>query len=323
LVEKMSKIRIIDSETELDKEVQRSFQYNLDIEQKSFYFDEGAEKYYDKIPKKNVNRYNRTITNLGNTIIKKCFKKEKTINFISLGCGNGKVEKQLLKEIEKKEYKIKYYGIDSSMTMIQTIIKNYEKEKFETQFIYADFSSEKFKNELNHIINRNKKNIFAFLGGTIGNVPQQYIANTLRNTLNKGDILWIGAQAQSELTDKIANNYFKKYLNRINDTKSLDFLKYPLKKKNINLKKGKIILEMVREKSIKTLMFRYGFLVDENINFKNGNEKFTLLNGDIIKLQTHRVYELKSLINFFEKREFKLIAYEAEDETLQIAFEKQ
>jgi len=319
----MSKIRIISSETELEREVQRSFQYNLQIEQKSFYFNEGVEKYYARVPKEQIEKDKATVTNLGEKIINKCFKKNEIIKFISLGCGNGEVEKELLKQTKEKGHKVKYYGIDSSMTMIEKAIKNYENEKFETQFIYADFSNEKFKNELDNIIDKSKKKIFAFLGSTIGNVPQQYIANTLRNILNKGDILWIGTQAEKELSDSIANSYFKRYLNWINTPENLEFLKYPLKNKNVDLNKGKIILEMIKEKSLKTLIFKYGFLVNDKINFKNGDDKFTLLKGDVINLLTIRVYELQSLIDFFENREFKLITYEREEETIQIAFEKQ
>lgn len=320
----MSKIRTISSEFDLIKDSIKHFKYNLAFEQKEFYFDKGVENYYGSIPENQLESETKSQKIMYKFLEKNFLEKNKEITFISLGCGNGDIEKAILNKATKNKYQVEYFGVDSSMNMIERAQKNLQNSKFKSQFIYSDFSDEKFKETFNSLIKINKKKIFAFFGGTIGNVPQNYIANTLRNMLNKGDILWIDVSLQIDDSNSTANYWFKRILKFLDSKERIDFLKYPLKKLNIPVSSGKITLDMEKEKSLNTLLFKFLFQIEKDIEFEINNEPMTLLKGDYINLINIRVYEFESLKKFFEARGFKTVDYfKFNEDTLQIAFEKQ
>jgi len=207
--------------------------------------------------------------------------------------------------------------------MIETAQENLKNYNFDKEFIYADFSGEKFRNEFPKLVPKNNKKIVGLLGGTIGNVPQNYIVNTLRNTLSKGDILLFNCRAQMEDTDLNANIYFKKYLRNLQDKEELKFLEYPLKNLGIPTNIGQFNLEMTKEKPINCLIFTFGFKIEKDFEFKINEDSFTLLKDDYITLFRIRVYNYNYLKTFFEKRNFKEINKKISGERLNIVFEKQ
>lgn len=321
----MTRIRTISSEVDLKKETYRYFKYNLAVDQKTFYFNRGVNKYYEMVNAGEMR--NEEVTQKNFEFLKKTFfKKKEKYSFISLGCGDAEEEKKLLNLAHKDKINISYFGVDSSMSMISKAQQNMKKCKFEKEFIYADFSGEKFKDEFSDIINEEEtsKKIYAFLGGTLGNVPQNYIANTLGNMLQKGDSLLIEVRSQKEISHSNANEYFKLYLNYIKNPIMKKFLQHPLINLKIPLTSGKLTLEMIKETPLNTLLFNFGFTLNEKVELNLNKENLTLLEGDSIQLLNIRVYEFESLKNFFEKRNFKYLGKTLLDKNvLQIAFEKQ
>lgn len=319
----MTRIRTISSEVDLNKTVIRNLKYNLAFDQKEFYFNKGAENFYSTIALDGVEDDEDYIEKNYQFLKKNFLNKNEKISLVSLGCGNSHREKRILEKANNDGFDLNYFGVESSMSMIELSQETLENTQFRSQLIYADFSDDKFRTEFDYIINSSNKKIFAFIGATLGNVPQNYIANTLRNMLNKGDILWLDVRAQMELSNSSANQFFKVFLKKLHDPKQLEFIQFPLKKLNIPLDSGKITLEMIKENPMNTLLFKFAFQLNKEINLKISGEKMTLLKGDSLELINARVYELNSLKEFFEKREFEYKDHFIHNNILQIAFEKQ
>lgn len=318
----MVNVKIISSQEIMEKEVNKIFKYNLAIDQKAFYFDEGAEIFYKDVLKEDLDFLNKYILDFFE-FIEKYLNKDKVISFISLGTGDCIKEKLLMELLNKKGYDVKLYGVDSSFQMIEKAKKNLQKLKNETELIYADFSDENFFNKLKSTLDKDSQKIFTFFGGTLGNVPQNYIADKLSNMINKEDLLVIDVRGKNKITDLDSNKYFKNYLKNIGIEKYGILLKEPLNKLGVDINKGEMTLTMNKEKSLGCLVFTFGFKINNNMKFKLNNENITLLNDDYIKLLDIRVYELNGLIDFFETRNFKCLGHKIfNDDDLQIAFKK-
>jgi hypothetical protein len=75
--------------------------------------------------------------------------------------------------------------------MISLSIENLKDVTREQMFLRADFGSEEFKNEINNLCRNFDQKVFAFFGGTFGNIKYTKIINILYNILNKDDKIWI------------------------------------------------------------------------------------------------------------------------------------
>jgi hypothetical protein len=70
-------------------------------------------------------------------------------------------------------------------------VENLKDIKNNTKFLRADFGSDEFKNEINNLCKNYDRKIFAFFGGTFGNIKYTKIINILYNILDKNDKIWI------------------------------------------------------------------------------------------------------------------------------------
>ncbi|MCA9486588.1 L-histidine N(alpha)-methyltransferase [Candidatus Woesearchaeota archaeon] len=302
-----SSIRTINSEVEIKQDLYRSFKLTRAFEQKAFYLGKGAQIYYDKL---NIE---------GKSHIKPVMKQEdlfiffkeniacgkEPIAFVSLGCGNSKREKEVLKRVHDTGYEIIYFGVDSSMTMLQSAEQTLLDCPFEKVFICADFSLDSFKRELNKLLKAYNKRVFALFGNTLGNVPQNFIADTLRNILKKGDILWLEVLTVKDLDDETAAKQFECYLRYISDPDTKSFFTYPLQEIGINPEDGELIVEMKKEQIINSLLFIFSFKANKKIEFLVEDEIVTLLPESTIEMLDIMAYSKEELIKFFETRQFK------------------
>ncbi|MCA9497243.1 MAG: class I SAM-dependent methyltransferase [Nanoarchaeota archaeon] len=304
----MTIIRTINSEVDIRKGLNRNFKLNRVFEQNSFYLSSGAGAYYNINSELRLHHKKKNDWKTEYNFLKKNFlKKNQNIAFISLGCGNGGREKEILAKAQEEGYNLKYFGVDCSMSMIALAVDNLRNKSYKKDFICADFTSVDFRIELENIVGEFDKKIFVFFGNTLANVPQNYIADTLRNLLKKDDILWLDVATRDDLSESTAGDLFENYLNYIKNEDYIKFFTSPLEKIGVNLNSGELIMEMKKENSLNALQFQYGFHLNKKIEVKVDNEYITLIPGDNIELINTRIYDVTSLISFFEARHFKLI----------------
>lgn len=304
------------------KEITKQFKYNLILEQKAFYFDEGA-KIYSKLNSmgglgKGGDFDNETV----NSILKYS-KNKKFISFVSLGIGDSEREEKLIEIFKKKNVKMDLYGVDSSYEMINLSLERLKKIDCFSRLIYADFFEDSFFEEIDYQINEKSQKIIGFLGGTLGNVPHNYMANKLSNMSKKGDILVIEVSGKKKIDELVLNKYFKRYIGYLEKFDEVNFLKLPLEKLGVDTNSGEIALVMEKERTTNGAVFSYRFNVKEKISFNLKEEEIVLLKGDIIKLIDIRVYEVDKLVEFFEERKFECLEYRfVEGRMIQIFFKK-
>ncbi|MCA9459553.1 MAG: L-histidine N(alpha)-methyltransferase [Nanoarchaeota archaeon] len=256
------------------------------------------------------------------SFLKKFIKKGEKIAIISLGCGNGEGEKVILEDLYRDGYTINYYGVDSSMSMIKLASKNLNKNSYPKSFICADFASENFRRDFELLVSNYDKRIFVFLGNTLGNVQQDYMADTLRNMLKSDDILWLDVVNRPDNLESTAGKNFERYSKFLNNPDFINFFKYPLDKLNIPFENGELLIEMRRENSLNALLFTFDFLINKKTEVEIDGEIVTLLPDDTIELINVRDYDVKSLIAFFESRHFKFQDKFSKNNKAEVVFKK-
>lgn len=316
----------INTEEEIKKDLERFFKYNRGFEQKTFYFDGGGANYYefygsntDKLPHLKIS-YNSS--KIFDFLKKNILVHKKKIALISLGCGNANREKEILNKMTDAGFDVSYFGVDSSKYMIQSGMDNLKNCSFPKKFIFADFSLEKFKMRFEKTFKEFDIRIFAFLGGTLCNAPQDYMADVLRNMLKKDDILWIDASIKTQNSTALAGEYFERYLKYVQDPNWKKFVSFPLEHLGIKIDAGDLILQMDKEHPLNTFLFKFGFVLNQKNEVEINKEIVTLLKDDIVGLFRIRIYDLPSLISFFELRDFELIDKLVINNKAQILFKK-
>lgn len=302
----MTLFKTINSEIEIKDNIDRSLKLFRDFDQTSFYLDEGAEVFYrGNTTKKTVEKID--IDKSVNLLSKLIKDKNKKIAFISLGAGNSQKETPILDKLYELGYNIAYFGVDCSMSMLELSEETLKKSKFEKHLICGDFASDIFKKELLNLIQDFDIKFFAMLGNTFGNVPQSYMADTLKKMVSKDDFLWLEINKIEEYSEIEASKNFERAMAYLEDESNKEFLTYPLNSKKIPLKYGELTLEMVKDISLKSINFKFGFLFKEKYNFKFNDNEMTFLPKESIDLLSIRTYYTPTLIDFFEQRDFNYL----------------
>lgn len=137
--------------------------------------------------------------------------KEKKLNIVDLGCGNGKKAAFLIRILADK-LKMRYCPIDISGYMVQKAIQTVSKlpieEVIEFQWNISDF--ENLEN-VTPLLKKGdfKRNLFLILGNTIGNFEIHDILYQIRSAMNEGDLLIIDAARDDNKHEERALKYQK------------------------------------------------------------------------------------------------------------------
>src|SRR3990167_3769894 len=146
----MTVIKTINSEYFLVNEYFQYFHEYRALKQNLFYFEEGADNYYKFFSNKGTLK-NPYDTSYYTDFVTKYIKKEDNIGLIILGCGNSQRESRLLKDFYNRGYKLTYYGVDSSMSMLSLSIDILRDCPYENYLVFADFASQEFKIDIKDI----------------------------------------------------------------------------------------------------------------------------------------------------------------------------
>lgn len=302
----MNLFKTINSEIEIKENIDKNLKLFRDFDQTSFYLDEGAEVFYSgSTTQKTVKKIN--IEESVKILEKLISQKNKKIAFISLGAGNSSKETPILDELHNKGYDFAYFGVDCSMSMLELSEQVLKDSKFEKHLICADFASSVFKKEIHELVGDFDIRIFMMLGNTFGNVPQSYMADTLKKMVQKNDFLWLEINRLEEYSEIEASKNFEKAMAYLEDPTNKTFLTYPLTSKKISLDYGELTLEMVKDNSLESINFKFGFSFEKKFNLKFNDHEMTFLPNESIDLLSIRTYYLPTLIEFIKERDFEFI----------------
>ncbi|HNW20244.1 MAG TPA: L-histidine N(alpha)-methyltransferase [bacterium] len=302
----MTPINSLVSDLELDKEMIDCLK-NRSLEQKFLYLDDGANFYYQA--------YNKPTTPLPvdfstedyYDLVAGQFKKKQRFALVSLGCGDASSEKVMLKRLKKEGYNFTYFGVDSSRQMLDLAVNNLAELKIDNQFLCADLVSEDFRDEIEQLTDDFDCRGFLFLGGTISNVNQTNIIDSLYSILKKNDLLFLDIRIRNSLDNSEDLQLFNFYAKYLSDKKMAQWLISPLRNVGIDPSCGKLSLEMVKEKSIGAILFKFFFLFNKKFVIRLRNEVIHFLPEERVELLHIRAYYPDNLTSFFKEHDFKLV----------------
>lgn len=200
---------------------------NRSLEQKILYLQEWANLYYKDKEKDEVYWSDDfSIDGLIDIWIEWNLEvgKNKKNAFISLGCGDSGIEKKLFTKIGDKYWKIDFFGVDSSRSMLEESIKNLKSIKnMDKRYICADFSTNVFRRELTQMTMGYDNRIFAFLSNTFGNINPTNIVDILYNLLNKWERIWLDVRLRHWTQSKDDMELFNTYNRYISTKKEIFF----------------------------------------------------------------------------------------------------
>lgn len=307
-----------------DQQFEDSFM-NRSLDQKFLYFWEWAELYYDEKNADNIYwTYVISEKVLKNLVIESVFcNNKKWLNsFVSLWCGNSKNEKIVFDYISNLKCNIEYCWVDSSKEML-LMSKNVMKKSFvDSKFIYADFYSRDFKNEIKRLSYGDKNRIYTMFWNIFGNLNPTKIINVLNNILRKWDKLWIDVRLKiwSSVWDDL--KLFDNYCNYLKSPKDLKFFKNIFWNLWIPDENIDLYVSTFNDKVLGSLRF------DFNINFKKKTiinvwwDKIIILPDENMKIVHIYAYDYYKLIEFFSENWFKMKKMHKYDGRGHFVFEK-
>lgn len=302
----MIQVRPINSEMEIQKDVVKNFKRRRTVNQTAFYLDSGADHYYNPDKKFSGEQYDyHKITQLLENILVK--KKSEKIVIVSLGCGSCEKDKIVLEHLQEKGYNnIRFFGVDSSIAMIQKATSVLDEATFDANLICADFGVAGFKEGLNKIIGHYDIGIYLFFGNTFGNLNQSYIADVLRNILHEGDYLLLDIIGFEEITTTIQASLFQRYLGYLDNPADVKFSLSPFDTFGIPKDCGKLTLQVTTDAVTQARVYLFGFKVETSTDFNIEREAFNLAPNEEVSLHFIMIYDLNELNKFLKTKKFEV-----------------
>jgi len=293
------------------------------VDQKFMYFSSNAQRYYEfaKSFSKRSKTNSFTVEDFVNTI-KKYTSKSRSTAIVSIGCGNSEIEKNALIELNKEGKKVAYFGVDTSRAMLQLSEDNMKGLPYEISFVQADFMSWQFINEINHITEGYDERIFVCLDNIIGNLSQTEAVDSLYNVLQKNEILLLETTIREGVKKEDDLKLFKHFMEGLNDKALLDFLFFPLKRLNLDITDGRMVIDTFYDEFVGAIGGRFSFQMQEHKVVSVRNQELHLLAPEKIHLVSLRSYDQERLANFFEGHDFSLQGKELKGRRGLFAFKK-
>jgi uncharacterized SAM-dependent methyltransferase len=167
----------------------------LDLEQSKDYQKDVIQKEIDLI-EKNIDEITRGIKN-------------KSVNLVDLGCGDGKKAAIFLSHLKDK-VKLRYCPIDISSYMVEKAIermsKTHVKEIVKLQWNISDFENLENITPLLRYADF-KENFMLLLGNTLGNFEIHELLFEIRSAMKDGDFLLIGNGLYNQNAELLVKSY--------------------------------------------------------------------------------------------------------------------
>lgn len=172
---------------------------------------EKSEDYQRAVISKEIHLINDNISEITQDI------KDKPLNIIDLGCGDGKKAMLFISYLKDKK-KIRYCPVDISWYMVRQAMEELEKaqikEVIKCQWNISDFENLSNVSSLLRSAEY-KDNFFLFLGNTLWNFEAESILYKIQNCMKNDDILLIGNGLNNKNLEEMMMAYGSDHLNQL------------------------------------------------------------------------------------------------------------
>jgi len=322
----MSNIYNIISDSDITSEISSCLRNRI-LDQKFLYNWEWAElyyKFYEEDPLFTQNIDNIDSLNINNFGFKHCFKQNKKICIISLWCWDSHVETNFFKEIlkDKNNYNIDYIWVDLSKNMLELSAKKLKWLDINKKLICADFSNEKFIDEIYRLTEKYDKRVFTFFSNTFWNINHTNIIDLLYNILDNWEQIWLDVRLRKWNTTKDDMEIFNIHDLKGNNSTLEKILWSIFIKSWISLDNWYFTKVLKKENSLNAVKMEFYFNLKNKVVTNNLKWQITLLPWERIRCQQIYYYDPDILISFFNEHNFKLIDKEIKWNRGQFLFEK-
>ncbi len=269
------------------------------VPQNLFYLMNGADSFYsyrnlevDQIPWREEYEF---------FIRQSLWTKSQSIGFISLGCGNARPEKQLLRHLHLDGFDISYLGVDSSDAMLALAEATLAEERFPKSFVLADFGGPEFPSDLGRLTHRFDSRIYAMIGATFGNFDQAYVADLLGRLVSVNDYIYLDVVPMYQAEEQ--NGRLRARLSRL-PTNLSRFFDQLLSRLGLSLEQGRVVCLESGDGGLSTMRFTFYFEVVSRITVSCLGSDVNLMPGEQIELLSIRAYDVESLKVFLAQRGF-------------------
>jgi len=290
-------------ETALETTYLTDFQRKKLVRQNLFYAQDGAAAFYiyrnDDFAhiswKEEVAFFQREVAGLT----------QARTAFVSLGCGNARAERMLLRQMHANGAQWAYFGVDTSRAMLELAQETLDGEPYPVTLLLADFTHPDFYAARDRLMAGFDVRIYASLGGTFGNFDQNQIVADLHALIAPGDYFYLDvvpkpgdaagvAQLETRYT-QLAENYHR-------------FFDSVLERLCIPQEHGEVISEIGSDPDLATLRCTFHFRAREQLHFPCFDEMVPLYPGETLELLTIRAYDADALCAFMAQAGFMCVA---------------
>jgi len=311
------------SDSDITSEISQCLR-NRYLDQKFLYDWEAASlyyKFYEEDPLFTHSKKNSDELDIIWFWLKNCFKKGERVALISLWCWNSHIERDIFKNIWD-DFDIDYFWVDLSKDMLKLSEKNLENLNINKKLICADFSSEKFIDEIYKLTKKYDKRIFTFFSNTFWNINHTNIIDLLYNILNSWEQIWLDVRIRNGNSTKDDLEIFNIHKLDNNKTTLEKILGSVFVKNWIALENWYFSKVLKKEDSVNALKLEFYFNLKNKLVIDIKWQKITLLPWEKIKCQQIYYHDPEKLIDFFKEHNFRLVDKEIKWHRWQFLFEK-
>ncbi len=291
-------------ERSLEASYRTDFQRRKLIRQNLFYVQEGAAAFYLYRNADFVHiRWEDEVAFFSEEVP---WSAQARVAFVSLGCGNARAERPLLRRMNASGAPWDYFGVDASRAMLELARTNLTDEPYTVTLLLADFTHSDFHTARDRLLADYDVRLYASLGGTFGNFDQHQIAGDLHALLRPGDYFYLDVVPKPEAPAALAE-LEARYAQLAENYRQ--FFAGVLERFCIPKEHGEVVSEIGSDPELETLRCTFYFRAREELHIPCFEESVPLYPGERLELLTIRAYDQEALCRFMEGTGFRHVAH--------------
>ncbi len=213
-------------------------------------------------------------------------------NIVSIGCGDAKKEKVLLKACREKD--VTCHLVDVSLEMLEAGMTNMQQNGYECRGFAAEIDQLETLNKYwRHPV------VLCLLGNNFCNYEPDYIFELMENNLKKGDYFLFDCETFTE--DFLENNRLEKIKRAYRCSTNIQFNLSPLINLGISTEDIEFQLDLVPEGEKKSFKTRKQIKIKNDCSASLNGEKIIFKKGEKIRMGFTYKYDPKWLRIFLER----------------------